>query len=309
MRALVQPGGTTVVASRWKTTAGAVDRLADREAASARSSASERQALPPENALALAEQWARRRSRCRQLLDPRPLAVGRHAQVDDLDRVAEGVTVLLLVQAVELLERLVREAFLRQRNPQLVALADVAAVERRPRPRSRRSGRRPPGAAPRSSSAAAARSRSSRSSSIAPSVMKTVRIWSYLRSLVSRPIAEVMPGIRRHDHLGDAERLGDLGRLHRAAAAEGDERELARVVALLDRARADRARHVGVRDRDDPLRGLEQAEAELGRRAAARRSTAASRSSRISPPRKRSGSMRPSTTFASVIVGSSPPWP
>ena len=69
--------------------------------------------------------------------------------------------------------------------------------------------------------------------------------------------------MRRHEHLGDVERVGDLGRVQRAGAAEGDERELARVVALLDRARADRARHVRVRDREDPLGRLAQAEPEL----------------------------------------------
>ncbi len=69
-------------------------------------------------------------------------------------------------------------------------------------------------------------------------------------------------GVRRHDHLGDAERLRDLGRLRRAAAAERDERELPRVMALLDGARADRARHVRVRDRDDSLGRFEQSEAE-----------------------------------------------
>ena len=88
-----------------------------------------RLAVSPEDALALAEQWVAAVRARGQLLDPRPLPVCRHAEVDDLDRVAEGVSVLLLVEAVELLERLGREALLRQRDPQLVALSDVAAVE------------------------------------------------------------------------------------------------------------------------------------------------------------------------------------
>ena len=41
----------------------------------------------------------------------------------------------------------------------------------------------------------------------------------------------------------------------------------------------------------------------------ARASTAASASSAISPPRKYAGFSRPSVRFASVSVGSSPPWP
>jgi hypothetical protein len=69
-------------------------------------------------------------------------------------------------------------------------------------------------------------------------------------------------GIRRDDHLRDVERVGDLRGLRRAGASERDECELARVVPLLHRARPDRARHVGVRDRDDPLRGFEEAEPE-----------------------------------------------
>ena len=63
--------------------------------------------------------------------------------------------------------------------------------------------------------------------------MKTVRIWSYLRSLVSRPIADVMPGYGGTITSGMPSDVGDLGRVHRARAAEGDERELARVAALL----------------------------------------------------------------------------
>ena len=68
--------------------------------------------------------------------------------------------------------------------------------------------------------------------------------------------------MRGHEHLRDLERVGHLGGVQRACTAEGDQRELARVVPLLDRPRADRARHVRVRDREDPLRRLEQAQAE-----------------------------------------------
>ena len=104
----VQPGGTTVVVSRWKTTAGALECLADRQQRAlvvARWVRGEAP-VPPKDTLALAEQWVAAGRAHGQLLDARPLPDRRHAQVDDLDRVAERVAVLLLVEAVELLERL-----------------------------------------------------------------------------------------------------------------------------------------------------------------------------------------------------------
>ena len=63
-------------------------------------------------------------------------------------------------------------------------------------------------------------------------------------------------GMRRHDHLGDAQHVGHLGAVQRAGAAEGDQREVARVDALLDGARADGVGHVGVDQRDHALRRL-----------------------------------------------------
>ena len=103
----LQPGGTTVVVSRWKTTAGPSIELVEREQrALVVARRTVELAVDAEDALALAEQCLVDRAALdRQLLERRPLADRRDAQVDDLDRVAEGVAVLLLVQAVELLER------------------------------------------------------------------------------------------------------------------------------------------------------------------------------------------------------------
>ncbi len=71
------------------------------------------------------------------------------------------------------------------------------------------------------------------------------------------------PGEHRNQHLRDAERAGHLGRVERPGASEGDERELAGVVPLLDRSRADRVRHVVVDERDHAGGGLGDAEIEL----------------------------------------------
>jgi len=52
----------------------------------------------------------------------------------------------------------------------------------------------------------------------------------------------------RHEHARDADRVGQLGAVRGARAAEGEDRELARVDPLLHGHDADRVRHVLVRD-------------------------------------------------------------
>ena len=87
----------------------------------------------------------------------------------------------------------------------------------------------------------------------------------------------------------------------------GDERELARVVAALDRDQPQRTGHIFVNDLEDPLGRFHGSEAHrVGDLCTALR--AASTSSYISPPSS-CGGRCPSTTFASVTVGSSPPLP
>ena len=63
-------------------------------------------------------------------------------------------------------------------------------------------------------------------------------------------------GIGRHHNLGDAQLLRERHRVHRAAAAEGDEREVARVEAAVDGDQLERVDHVVVGDAHDAPRCL-----------------------------------------------------
>ena len=71
----------------------------------------------------------------------------------------------------------------------------------------------------------------------------------------------------RHQRAADAEALRDVGRVQRPGAAERQQREVARIVAALDRHRADRPHHVGDHDAENAVRGALDREAEpLGER-------------------------------------------
>ncbi len=72
----------------------------------------------------------------------------------------------------------------------------------------------------------------------------------------------------RHDHFGHAQHVGHFRAMQRPRAAEGDQRIVARIDALLDGARADGVGHVGVDQRDHAFRRLAVAEAELARQLA-----------------------------------------
>ncbi len=54
-----------------------------------------------------------------------------------------------------------------------------------------------------------------------------------------------------HEHRGAAQLVGERARVQRAGAAEGDEREVPRIVATLDRHDPQRPQHLGVHDVDD----------------------------------------------------------
>ena len=69
-------------------------------------------------------------------------------------------------------------------------------------------------------------------------------------------------GERRHHDAADAEIARHVESVDAAVAADGDQREVARVAAALDRDGADRTRHGGVRHRADAVRGLLQRQAE-----------------------------------------------
>jgi hypothetical protein len=77
-------------------------------------------------------------------------------------------------------------------------------------------------------------------------------------------------GERRHEHGRDTELLGECGRVHRAGAAVGDQRELARVTALLRRNGPQRAHHRRVRKAVDAARRVECRQLERLRDAADR---------------------------------------
>ncbi|GAA3308196.1 hypothetical protein GCM10020219_008840 [Nonomuraea dietziae] len=77
------------------------------------------------------------------------------------------------------------------------------------------------------------------------------------------PHAEKAPGKRGDDDLADAELPGDEDGVHGARAAEGDQGELARLHAVLDRERADGLRHLGVGDVADALGQLQGVHVEL----------------------------------------------
>ena len=66
------------------------------------------------------------------------------------------------------------------------------------------------------------------------------------------------PGMRRDQDAPDVERFGKPRGVHRTAAAERDQREVARIAAALDRNRAYRALHGRVRDPVDAFRGVEE---------------------------------------------------
>ena len=69
--------------------------------------------------------------------------------------------------------------------------------------------------------------------------------------------------MRRHDDLGNIEHGGDLGRVERPGAAQGDQRETARIEAPLDGLRPDGVGHVAVEDGHHALGRLQFAKADL----------------------------------------------
>ena len=80
----------------------------------------------------------------------------------------------------------------------------------------------------------------------------------------SRPSEREQPRERGHEHRPAAELLGEPGGVHRPGAAVGDQRELARVAALLGRDRAQRAVHARVRELVDRRRRPRAASAPSG---------------------------------------------
>ena len=115
-------------------------------------------------------------------------------------------------------------------------------------------------------------------------------------------------GDPRHDDAVDLEHARDLGDVEPRRAAEGQEREAARVGAAAHRHEADALGHVGVDHALDAFRGGHGRRAEPLRH----RGDGFLRRLRVearAPPRKLAGSRKPSTTLASVTVAAVPPLP
>ena len=110
-------------------------------------------------------------------------------------------------------------------------------------------------------------------------------------------------GRRRKEHPRDAERARQVAGMHRPRAAEGEEREVARVEAALHGHRADGAHHVGVGHLAHAQRRRLDREAERAASAALDRAPARRRRRAASAPPARRGGRKPSTTLASVTVG------
>ena len=137
-----------------------------------------------------------------------------------------------------------------------------------------------------------------------------VRTKSWRTSATRQPSAEVMPGPRRHQHLRDGQLARERDRVERAGAAEGEQDEVARVVAALQRHEADGARHLVVGHPHDAGGDLVRARGPDARRSSCRRPRARDRAAAApSTPSSPSGLRRPSKRLASVMVGSSPPRP
>ena len=107
--------------------------------------------------------------------------------------------------------------------------------------------------------------------------------------------------------VGGTSSSGECRREEPASAAVGEERKVARIVAALDRHLADRIDHVRLRDAHTPAAVSCTFRPSLS--ATARRQLPPPLVEPIRPPRKRSGSKRPRSKFASVTVGTEPPKP
>ena len=77
-----------------------------------------------------------------------------------------------------------------------------------------------------------------------------------LRSVVSSPVAEKMPGLGGISSVGISASRASAFACTGPGAAEADEHEVARVVAALDRDQVERVDHRRVRDLDDAVRRL-----------------------------------------------------
>ena len=173
----------------------------------------------------------------------------RHAEVDQLDRLAgKAEAVLALVLAFEPLEQLpptlVVEVAVGKRDLELVVLSGVAEVGRPAHVAPRR--RRRCAAAP--STVVLAQpplgARHVVESARGPNARRTSARGRPVPAVIAAPRAEQSPGCGGTSTVRHVEPLRDRSGVQRAGAAEGDQREVARVEAALDGDQPDRVRHV-----------------------------------------------------------------
>ena len=198
-----------------------------------------------------------------------------------------------------------------ERDGHLVLLAEVAQVGAELQPHRVWRGSRPRPARPAPLvghlGRTAGRPRPSRARRVAPSALRT---RSRRTGVTSVAESREHAGLRREDHRRALQQLADRAGVHRAGAAEGEQRQAAMVDAAIGGVGAGRARPSSRRrcDRCPPAAcaGVTFPAPSPSRSIAA---SAAGLSSGMSPPRKLSASSRPSTRSASVTVGSAPPRP
>ena len=191
-----------------------------------------------------------------------------HTGVHDLDRVTERVSVLPLVQAVELLQaRAIVEPPFRQGHSELV-IPGRHSGNRDPSRSRRRSRRHRRDAAPRGLGGELVEI------PVQPRLVEPPFDHEDRAHLVVAQVARQQTGgrrdprVRRDENLGNRECSATSHAWSGPRAAERHQREVAWVMALLNRSRADRSGHVRVRDCHDAGGRLEQVEPEPGRETA-----------------------------------------
>ena len=107
----------------------------------------------------------------------------------------------------------------------------------------------------RASALSSPNTRATTPASKGPARCRQVRANSALRLETSSPSADSTPGAGGTRIVSHAEQTRERAAVQRPRAAERQEREVARVVAALDRHDAHRADHVVVDDRQDAARG------------------------------------------------------
>ena len=122
-----------------------------------------------------------------------------------------------------------------EREVHIWRLAVVAHVDRDARCAVGPRGICSPSRISAASASSSANTRPSSTGSISCACARTERMMSWRRSTCRMPSADVTPGVGGTTTCGIPSSRGDLNRVQRSGAAAGDEHELARIIAPLDR--------------------------------------------------------------------------